>query len=179
MTNSYDVGSDFEGATPITGRDENSSEFNLSLRTDGRGKFKAIKFSSIYRASILSELHRIRWNRLPTVAEFPVLHLRRRTSEWVPFVSIISSGRAFLYLNVFVSFFAANDLCDGMNCGPSCFRESLQWRLSDNFYYLITQAQRFFFLGLYLVDKALLHGQLSYWLISLLQMSVLEKIRGE
>ncbi|XP_022893353.1 dnaJ homolog subfamily C GRV2 isoform X1 [Olea europaea var. sylvestris] len=85
VTNSYDVGSDFEGATPITGRDENSSEFNLSLRTDGRGKFKAIKFSSIYRASILSELHRIRWNRLPTVAEFPVLHLRRRTSEWVPF----------------------------------------------------------------------------------------------
>ncbi|KAL2479731.1 DnaJsubfamily C GRV2 [Abeliophyllum distichum] len=82
-TNSYDVASDFEGATPIIGRDENSSEFNLSVRTDGRGKFKAMKFSSKYRASIISELHRIRWNRLPTVAEFPVLHLRRRTSEWV------------------------------------------------------------------------------------------------
>ncbi|PIN24334.1 Endocytosis protein RME-8, contains DnaJ domain [Handroanthus impetiginosus] len=84
VTNSYDVGSDFEGAAPIIGRDDNSNEFNISVRTDGRGKFKAIKFSSKYRASILTELHRIRWSRLATVAEFPVLHLRRRTSEWVP-----------------------------------------------------------------------------------------------
>lgn len=90
VTNSYDVGSDFEGAAPIIGRDENSNEFNISVRTDGRGKFKAIKFSSKYRASILTELHRIRWNRLATVAEFPVLHLRRRTSEWVPFVSFMT-----------------------------------------------------------------------------------------
>ncbi|KAM4133042.1 hypothetical protein ACJW30_01G298400 [Castanea mollissima] len=85
VTNSYDVASDFEGATPIIGRDDNSNEFNLSVRTDGRGKFKGMKFSSRYRASILTELHRIRWNRLTAVAEFPVLHLRRRTSEWAPF----------------------------------------------------------------------------------------------
>ncbi|KAL0358380.1 UNVERIFIED_CONTAM: DnaJsubfamily C GRV2 [Sesamum angustifolium] len=85
MTNSYDVSCDFEGAAPIIGRDDNSNEFNISVRTDGRGKFKAIKFSSKYRASILTELHRIRWNRLGAIAEFPVLHLRRRTSEWVPF----------------------------------------------------------------------------------------------
>ncbi|KAL8488337.1 hypothetical protein ACS0TY_024112 [Phlomoides rotata] len=85
VTNSYDVGSDFEGATPIIGRDENSNEFNISVRTDGRGKFKSVKFSSKYRASILTELHRIRWNRLATVAEFPVLHLRRRTLEWVSY----------------------------------------------------------------------------------------------
>ncbi|KAH6778697.1 DNAJ heat shock N-terminal domain-containing protein [Perilla frutescens var. hirtella] len=84
VTNSYDVGSDFEGATPIIGRDENSTEFNISVRTDGRGKFKAFKFSSKYRASILTELHRIRWNRVATVGEFPVLHLRRRSSEWIP-----------------------------------------------------------------------------------------------
>ncbi|KAL6517010.1 DnaJ subfamily C grv2 [Orobanche hederae] len=84
VTNSYDVASDFEGAAPIIGKDDNSFEFNISVRTDGRGKFKAIKFSSKYRASILTELHQVRWNRLPTVAEFPVLHLRRRTSEWVP-----------------------------------------------------------------------------------------------
>ncbi|KAJ9183389.1 hypothetical protein P3X46_007251 [Hevea brasiliensis] len=64
---------------------KNSNEFNLSVRTDGKGKFKAIKFSSRYRASILTELHRIRWNRLSAVAEFPVLHLRRRNCEWVPF----------------------------------------------------------------------------------------------
>ncbi|XP_073277817.1 dnaJ homolog subfamily C GRV2-like isoform X2 [Primulina huaijiensis] len=83
VTNSYDVGSDFESAAPIIGRDENSNEFSISVRTDGRGKFKAIKFSSKYRASILTELHRIRWNRLAAVVEFPVLHLRRRTSEWV------------------------------------------------------------------------------------------------
>lgn len=87
VTNSYDVASDFEGAAPILGRDENSNEFNLSVRTDGRGKYKAMKFSSRYRASILTELHRIRWNRLAPVAEFPVLHLRRRASQWVPFVS--------------------------------------------------------------------------------------------
>ncbi|XP_024029794.1 dnaJ homolog subfamily C GRV2 isoform X1 [Morus notabilis] len=85
VTNSYDVRSDFEGAVPIIGRDDSSNEFNLSVRTDGRGKFKAIKFSSRYRASILTELHRIRWNRLNAVAEFPMLHLRRRNSEWVPF----------------------------------------------------------------------------------------------
>ncbi|KAF2304576.1 hypothetical protein GH714_033825 [Hevea brasiliensis] len=84
VTNSYDVGRDFEGASPIIGRDENSNEFNLSVRTDGKGKFKAIKFSSRYRASILTELHRIRWNRLSAVAEFPVMHLRRRNGEWVP-----------------------------------------------------------------------------------------------
>ncbi|PSS20887.1 DnaJ subfamily C like [Actinidia chinensis var. chinensis] len=84
VTNLYDVGNDFEGAAPILGRDENSQEFNISVRTDGRGKFKATKFSSKYRASILTELHRIRWNRIGAVAEFPVLHLRRRTLEWVP-----------------------------------------------------------------------------------------------
>ncbi|CAH9079869.1 unnamed protein product [Cuscuta europaea] len=85
VTNSYDVGSDFEGAQPIIGRDDNSNEFNISVRTDGRGKFKAFKFSSIYRASILTELHRIRWDRLGTIGEFPVLHLRRKTSQWVPY----------------------------------------------------------------------------------------------
>lgn len=57
----------------------------MNVRTDGKGKFKAIKFSSKFRASILTELHRIRWNRLGALAEFPVLHLRRRRSEWVPF----------------------------------------------------------------------------------------------
>ncbi|XP_031265739.1 dnaJ homolog subfamily C GRV2 [Pistacia vera] len=85
VTNSYDVSTDFENATPIISRDEKSNEFNISVRTDGRGKFKGIKLSSRYRASILTELHRIRWNRLSAVAEFPVLHLRRRNSEWVPF----------------------------------------------------------------------------------------------
>ncbi|XWS26905.1 hypothetical protein CRYUN_Cryun26dG0070200 [Craigia yunnanensis] len=85
VTNSYDVSADFEAATPIIGRDENSTEFNMNVRTDGKGKFKAIKFSSRCRASVLTELHRIRWNRLGAVAEFPVLHLRRRRAEWAPF----------------------------------------------------------------------------------------------
>uniref|UniRef100_A0A5B6Z0E3 J domain-containing protein n=1 Tax=Davidia involucrata TaxID=16924 RepID=A0A5B6Z0E3_DAVIN len=85
VTNSYDVANDYEGASPIIGRDENSQEFNISVRTDGRGKFKAMKFSSKFRASILTELHIIRWNRIGTIAEFPVIHLRRRTSVWVPF----------------------------------------------------------------------------------------------
>lgn len=90
MTNSYDVGSDYEGASPIIGRDESSNEFNISVRTDGRGKFKAMKFSSKYRASILTELQRIRGNRIAAVGEFPVLHLRRRTLEWIPLVSFMT-----------------------------------------------------------------------------------------
>lgn len=87
VTNSYDVENDYEGATPVIGRDDNSNEFTISVRTDGRGKFKGIKFSSRFRANILTELHRIRWSRIGVVAEFPVLHLRRRTSEWAPCVS--------------------------------------------------------------------------------------------
>ncbi|XP_076911276.1 dnaJ homolog subfamily C GRV2-like [Bidens hawaiensis] len=85
VTNSYDVGSDFEGALPILGKDESVLEFNVNVRTDGRGKFKGTKLSSRYRASILTELHRIRWSRIGTVAEFQVLHLRRKNVEWVPF----------------------------------------------------------------------------------------------
>ncbi|KAL8189648.1 hypothetical protein R6Q57_029214 [Mikania cordata] len=85
VTNSYDVSNDFEGASPIIGKDENVLEFNVNVRTDGRGKFKGTKLSSRCRASILTELHRIRWSRIGTVAEFPVLHLRRKTAEWVPF----------------------------------------------------------------------------------------------
>ncbi|KAL4192406.1 hypothetical protein AMTRI_Chr06g171860 [Amborella trichopoda] len=92
VTNSYDVSSDFEGAAPVFGRDDNSQEFSISVRTDGRGKYKAIKLSSRFRASILTELHRIgltrnvsQNHRNPALAEFSVHHLQRRTSEWVPF----------------------------------------------------------------------------------------------
>ncbi|KAK1413925.1 hypothetical protein QVD17_29662 [Tagetes erecta] len=85
VTNSYDVSNDFESASPVIGKDECTMEFNVNVRTDGRGKFKGLKFSSRYRASILTELHRIRWNRLATLAEFPVLHLRRKNAQWVPF----------------------------------------------------------------------------------------------
>ncbi|XP_056693148.1 dnaJ homolog subfamily C GRV2 isoform X2 [Spinacia oleracea] len=85
VTNSYDVGNDFEGASPILGRDENSVEFNLNVRTDGKGKFKSMKFSSRHRASILTELHRIKGFKVGAVAEYSVLHLRRRNSEWVPY----------------------------------------------------------------------------------------------
>ena len=92
VTNSYNVETDYEGALAIIGRDDNSFEFNISVRTDGRGKFKGMKFSSRFRASILTELHRLRWNRIGAVAEFPVLHLRRRTGEWVPFVSCTLLG---------------------------------------------------------------------------------------
>lgn len=86
-TNYYDVANDFEGAAPIIGRDDNSQEFTLNVRTEGRGKFKTIKFSSRFRASILTELHRVKGSRFDGVAAFSVLHLRRRTSEWAPFVS--------------------------------------------------------------------------------------------
>ena len=88
VTNSYDLATDFEGASPILGRNENFGEFNLSVRTDGKGKFKAIKFSSRFRAGILTELHRIKGSKVSPVSEFSVLHLRRRNAEWVPYVSL-------------------------------------------------------------------------------------------
>ncbi|GAB2292159.1 DnaJ sub C grv2 [Dionaea muscipula] len=91
VTNSYDVATDFEGAAPVLGRDENSNEFNLSVRTDNKGKFKPMKFSSKYRASILTELHRIKGIRMAPAAEFPVFHLRRRTSELVTYKMKITS----------------------------------------------------------------------------------------
>ncbi|PKA53250.1 DnaJ like subfamily C GRV2 [Apostasia shenzhenica] len=89
VTNSYDVSNDFEGAAPVIGRGDDegnaSQEFTVSVRTDGRGKFKAVKFSSRYRGSILTELHLLRWGKFGQAAEFPVLHLRWRTMEWVPY----------------------------------------------------------------------------------------------
>lgn len=93
ITNSYETGSNFDGALPLIGRDESADssvaggEFTISVRTDGKGKFKAMKFSSRYRASILTELYRLRWAQIRPVAEFQVLHLRRRNAEWVPYVS--------------------------------------------------------------------------------------------
>lgn len=85
VTNYYDVGNDYENAVPILGRDENSMEFTVNVRSDGRGKFKGVKFSSKFRASILTELYRIRWSKIGNVAEFPVLHLKRRTSQWISY----------------------------------------------------------------------------------------------
>jgi DnaJ family protein C protein 13 len=81
VTNSYDFSAEFDRAAP----DSNANEFTLSVRTDGKGKFKAMRFSSPLRAGILTELHRLR--PVHPVVEFPVLHLRRRTQEWAPFVS--------------------------------------------------------------------------------------------
>uniref|UniRef100_A0A1D1ZA60 DnaJ subfamily C member 13 n=2 Tax=Anthurium amnicola TaxID=1678845 RepID=A0A1D1ZA60_9ARAE len=91
VTNSYDMGGDFDGCAPVLGRDDSSQEFNISVRTDSRAKFKGIKFSSRFRASILTELHRLRRVGSSPVAEFPVLHLRRRTAEWVPFKLKVSA----------------------------------------------------------------------------------------
>ena len=53
VTNSYDVFSDFDSAVPVVaGKDDPSlhiaQEFIINVRTDGRGKFKAMKFSSRY-----------------------------------------------------------------------------------------------------------------------------------
>eukprot|EP01018_Ginkgo_biloba_P003241 Gb_33273 [translate_table: standard] len=98
VTNSYDVLNNYEGAAPVIGRDDNAQEFTISVRTDGRGKFKPVKFSSRYRAGILTELHRIRWSKTVghspstgAVTDFSVLHLRRRASDWTPFTLRITS----------------------------------------------------------------------------------------
>ncbi|CAH8327373.1 unnamed protein product [Eruca vesicaria subsp. sativa] len=89
ITNSYDTGSNFDGGLPLIGRDENTDtvggEFTIDVRTDRKGKFKAMKFSSRYRASILTELYRLRWNQIRPLTEFQVLHLKRRNAEWVPY----------------------------------------------------------------------------------------------
>ncbi|GJM91559.1 hypothetical protein PR202_ga07941 [Eleusine coracana subsp. coracana] len=79
LTNSYDVGTEFDRAEPLAASDE----FTLAVRTDARGKFKPTRFSSPLRVGILTELHRLR--PVHPVLDFPVLHLRRRTHEWAPF----------------------------------------------------------------------------------------------
>ncbi|AQL05368.1 DnaJ homolog subfamily C GRV2, partial [Zea mays] len=79
LTNSYDVGSKFDHAEALTATDE----FTLAVRTDARGKFKPMRFSSPLRPGILTELHRLR--PVQDSFDFPVLHLRRRTHEWAPF----------------------------------------------------------------------------------------------
>lgn len=102
VTNSYDVADGFEEAAPVLGRgdDPGSQEFTLSVRTDARGKFKQIRFSSRFRVSILTELLRLRGGKLGPVAEFPVLHLRRRTAEWVPYrLKVTSVGVELLEAN--------------------------------------------------------------------------------
>jgi DnaJ homolog subfamily C member 13 len=81
LTNSYDAGTEFDQAEAHTTTDE----FALAVRTDGRGKFKPMRFSSPLRPGILTELHRLR--PVHPAVDFPVLHLRRRTHEWAPFVS--------------------------------------------------------------------------------------------
>jgi hypothetical protein len=102
-TNVYDVSTDYESAAPVTGgRDDplqhHALEFTINLRTEGRGKFKSIKFSSRYRAAILTELLKLKPSSslgpsptlsLLSAVEFPVLHLRRRVSDWTPFVCVI------------------------------------------------------------------------------------------
>lgn len=95
VTNSYDVlAGDFDAAAPVRGDDVAASgplEFSLSVRTDGKGKFRAVRFSSPLRVGILTDLHRIKWGRLRIAGpatEFSVLHLRRRTAEWAPYVSV-------------------------------------------------------------------------------------------
>ncbi|KAL6642638.1 hypothetical protein ACP70R_020819 [Stipagrostis hirtigluma subsp. patula] len=85
LTNSYDAGAEFDRAEPL-GAD---AEFTLAVRTDGRGKFKAMRFSSPLRAGILTELHRLR--PVHATLDFPVLHLRRRTHEWAPFKLKVTS----------------------------------------------------------------------------------------
>ncbi|CAL4923982.1 unnamed protein product [Urochloa decumbens] len=85
LTNSYDAGSEFDKAEALTATDE----FTLAVRSDGRGKFKAMRFSSPLRPGILTELHRLRPVR--PAFDFPVLHLRRRTHEWAPFKLKITS----------------------------------------------------------------------------------------
>ncbi|CAN6319075.1 unnamed protein product [Urochloa humidicola] len=85
LTNSYDAGAEFDKAVALTATDE----FTLDVRSDGRSKFKAMRFSSPLRPGILTELHRLRPVR-PAV-DFPVLHLRRRTHEWAPFKLKVTS----------------------------------------------------------------------------------------
>ncbi|XP_078442767.1 DNAJ heat shock N-terminal domain-containing protein isoform X2 [Wolffia australiana] len=84
VTNSYNIPGDYEGAEPVQD-DDTFQEFKIRLRRPNRGKFDEFKFSSPHRASILTELHRIHWPRASPISEFSVLHLRRRTTEWISY----------------------------------------------------------------------------------------------
>ncbi|CAI5949315.1 unnamed protein product [Closterium sp. NIES-65] len=110
-TNHYTLVADYEGivvAPPLGGKEDGQPsslcafscrvsltqqlEFTINVRTDGRGKYKPIKFSARHRASLLTELHRVvaalhphppRPLTTPSTV-FPVLCLRRRSQTWVP-----------------------------------------------------------------------------------------------
>ncbi|CAI5466822.1 unnamed protein product [Closterium sp. Yama58-4] len=95
-TNHYTLATDYEGivvAPPLGGKEDGQQlEFTINVRTDGRGKYKPIKFSARHRASLLTELHRVvaalhphppRPLTTPSTV-FPVLCLRRRSQNWVP-----------------------------------------------------------------------------------------------
>ncbi|CAI7876926.1 unnamed protein product, partial [Closterium sp. NIES-54] len=95
-TNHYTLAVDYEGivvAPPLGGKEDGQQlEFTINVRTDGRGKYKPIKFSARHRASLLTELHRVvaalhphppRPLTTPSTI-FPVLCLRRRSQTWVP-----------------------------------------------------------------------------------------------
>jgi DnaJ family protein C protein 13 len=56
LTNtSYNAGVDFDKAEALIATDE----FTLAVHSDGRGKFKAMRFSSPLRPGILTELRRL------------------------------------------------------------------------------------------------------------------------
>ncbi|CAI5970939.1 unnamed protein product [Closterium sp. NIES-65] len=95
-TNHYTLAADYEGivvAPPLGGKEDGQQlEFTINVRTDGRGKYKPIKFSARHRASLLTELHRVvaalhphppRPLTTPSTV-FPVLCLRRCSQTWVP-----------------------------------------------------------------------------------------------
>ncbi|XP_024523013.1 dnaJ homolog subfamily C GRV2 isoform X1 [Selaginella moellendorffii] len=112
VTNSYDLDTDYESAAPVAGREDPSQqqglEFTINVRTDGRGKFKSVKFSSRSRAAILTELHKLKWSKggtAPSVASFSVLRLRRRSSQWSPCVLKVTP------IGVEIRDSKSNDLC--------------------------------------------------------------------
>lgn len=106
-TNRYDLVTEFDGVTPSPGKDE-TLDFSLSVRAGERGKFKPIKFSCRNRAGLLTDIYRVletlRLEKqvVPPPMDFPVLHLNRKSGEWVPLVSDFLTMSFFLRCN-FVS----------------------------------------------------------------------------
>lgn len=90
-TNCYDLVKDLEGISVAHGKEEiQGSEFSISVRSDGRGKFKFIKFSCRYRTALITDLYKAIGALHdapppPPPPEFSVLHYRRRFGTYGPY----------------------------------------------------------------------------------------------
>eukprot|EP00898_Chlorokybus_atmophyticus_P007654 jgi/Chlat1/7890/Chrsp66S00581 len=92
FTNAWDFATDLEGlGIPPAKDDPQGHDFWISVRSEGKGKFKPLKFSCSDRVSLLTQLQRAvaaatisRNPTAPLPTQLAASRLRRRSGQWVP-----------------------------------------------------------------------------------------------